>query len=117
MEYQLGHKAGKSISQADGLSRQAVQVTAVSVPEVWSIEEFRNAQCKDKVLRRVKYFCKLQKQPSSSEEPLVREYCRKMDSLEEREGVLISRYEGKAEKRDQVLVPESLVPAVLGKTL
>ena len=112
-EYQLRHKAGKSISHADGLSRQAVQVTAISLPEMWSIDEFRDAQSKDRVLRRVKYFCKLQKQPSSSEDPSLREYCRKMDLLEDREGVLICRYEGKAERREQVVVPEVLIPRVL----
>ena len=80
---------------------------------MWSIDEFRDAQSKDRVLRRVKYFCKLQKQPSSSEDPLLREYCRKMDLLEDREGVLICRYEGKAERREQVVVPEVLIPRVL----
>ena len=114
-EYQIRHKPGKSISHADGLSRQSVQVTAVSLPQEWSIEEFRDAQSKDKVLRRVKYFCALQKQPSITEEPIVKEYCRKMDHLEDREGVLMIKYCSKGERREQLVVPESLIPSVLEK--
>ena len=110
-EYQIKYKAGKSIPHADALSRQFPQVSAIQLPTEWSIEDFLEAQSKDKVLRRVKYFWRLKKQPLPGEALLVKDYCRKMDQIEETDGVLTIKYAG----RKQLLVPEGLIPDILEK--
>ena len=114
-EYQIKYKAGKSIPHADALSRQSPQVSAIQLPTEWSLEDFREAQSKDKVLRRVRYFWRLKKQPFPGEAPLVKEYCRKMDHIEEKEGVLIVKYAGRMGAREQLMVPDELIPDILEK--
>ena len=114
-EYQIKYQAGKTIPHADALSRQTPQVSSIQLPAEWSLEEFQQAQSKDKVLRRVKYFWRLKRQPSPGEEPMVKEYCRKMDQIDETDGVLTIKYAGRAETKKQLLVPEEFIPGILQK--
>ena len=114
-DYQLRHKAGKSIAHADGLSRQEPVVSVLALPSAWSVEEFRQAQSSDGTIKRVRHFCRLQKQPPLNEESVVRVYCRKMDKMEVVDGLLVINYTGRIGKAQQLVVPECLIPDVLDK--
>ena len=46
---------------------------------------------------------------------MVKKFCRRTDHLEERERVLMIKYYSKGEKREQLVVPECLIPNVLEK--
>ena len=115
-EYQIKYKAGKSIPHADALSRQSLQVSAVQIPMDWSMNEFQEAQNRDKVLRRVKYFWRLKKQPFPGEAAMVKDYCRKMEQLGEREGVLTIKHAGDEGFQEQLLVPDELIIDILEKS-
>ena len=114
-DYELRYKPGKQIPHADALSRHPVHVAAVELPTEWTTEEFREIQEKDPVLRKVKYYWRLNRQPPSSEDAAVRTYCKKLDLILEEDGVLKIKYSAEKRLKKQWLVPEVLVPRVLEK--
>ena len=114
-DYELKYKAGKSIPHADALSRLHTQVSMIQVPTAWSREELLEAQAADKVLRRLRYYWRLKKQPPPGEAPQLKEYCRKMDQISEQDGLLLISYVGKGQSGKQLLVPDALIPQVLEK--
>ena len=112
-DYELKYRPGRLIPHADALSRHPNHVAAVQLPTEWTLDEFREAQEQDPVLRKVKHYVRLKRAPPTAEDTALRSFVGKMDLLLLEDGLVKIKYASGKQVINQLLVPEVLVPRVL----